>query len=201
MGLGGGGARTAGPTPAAAGRAAFSAGAGRCSSGCGSGVCRTDLHLAEGDLPVRRASTVPGHEVVSEVTGLGPGAHRFAAGDRVGIAWLRHTCGTCRWCRSGRENLCRAVAVHRSGTLTAATPSSPSCQRDSPTGCRTRSRTSRLRRCCARASSATTRSCAAQLPAGGRLGIYGFGASAHLTAQVAIAQGAGVRHDPWRPGT
>ena len=70
------------------------------------GVCRTDLHLAQGDLTPRRARTVPGHEVVGAVDALGPDADRFAVGDRVGIAWLRGTCAGCRWCRSGRENLC-----------------------------------------------------------------------------------------------
>ena len=112
------------------------------------GVCRTDLHLAEGDLPVRRASTVPGHEVVGEVTGWGrapTGSPQATGSASPGSG----TCGTCRWCRSGRENLCEQ-SQYTGGTLTAATPSSPSCQRDSPTGCRTRSRTSRLRRCCAR---------------------------------------------------
>lgn len=68
------------------------------------GVCRTDLHVAEGDLPVHRAGVVPGHEVVGEV--VAPRAGGFEAGDRVGIAWLRGTCGVCRYCRSGRENLC-----------------------------------------------------------------------------------------------
>src|SRR5690606_19770746 len=70
------------------------------------GVCRTDLHLTEGDLPPRRPGVVPGHEVVGVVTERGPGAERFALGDRVGVAWLRSTCGRCRWCRSDRENLC-----------------------------------------------------------------------------------------------
>src|SRR5262245_64599279 len=70
------------------------------------GVCRTDLHLAEGDLAPRRPGVVPGHEVVGEVVALGPGVTRFADGERVGIAWLRHTCGECPWCRSGAENLC-----------------------------------------------------------------------------------------------
>lgn len=70
------------------------------------GVCRTDLHLAEGDLLPRRPGTVPGHEIVGIVDERGPGADRFAVGDRIGIAWLRGTCGRCRWCRSGRENLC-----------------------------------------------------------------------------------------------
>ncbi|WP_343946369.1 alcohol dehydrogenase catalytic domain-containing protein, partial [Pseudonocardia zijingensis] len=71
------------------------------------GVCRTDLHLAEGDLAPRRPLTVPGHEVVGIVDARGPGATRFEVGDRIGIAWLRGTCGRCRWCRTGRENLCR----------------------------------------------------------------------------------------------
>ena len=66
------------------------------------GVCRTDLHLAQGDLIPRRPRTVPGHEIVGRVDALGAAAERFAVGDRVGIAWLRHTCGRCRWCRRGR---------------------------------------------------------------------------------------------------
>ena len=65
------------------------------------GVCRTDLHLAEGDLPPKRPGVVPGHEVVGAVDALGPGATRFALGERIGIAWLRHTCGVCRFCRRG----------------------------------------------------------------------------------------------------
>ena len=72
------------------------------------GVCRTDLHLAEGDLPPHRPRVVPGHEIVGVVEALGTGAARFAVGDRVGIAWLRHTCGLCAWCRRGDENLCVA---------------------------------------------------------------------------------------------
>src|SRR5262245_55966295 len=59
------------------------------------GVCRTDLHVIEGDLPLHRHPLVPGHQIVGRVEALGPGAARFATGDRVGIAWLRHTCGTC----------------------------------------------------------------------------------------------------------
>ena len=70
------------------------------------GVCRTDLHLAEGDLAPHGPDVVPGHEVVGTVDALGPGADRFSVGARVGIAWLRHTCGTCRFCRRGDENLC-----------------------------------------------------------------------------------------------
>src|SRR5512135_45290 len=72
------------------------------------GVCRTDLHVIEGDLPPRRLPLVPGHQVVGVVDRLGRGASRFREGDRAGIAWLRHTCGICRHCRDGRENLCES---------------------------------------------------------------------------------------------
>jgi len=70
------------------------------------GVCRTDLHVVEGDLPVHRRHVVPGHEIVGTVDALGADATRFAIGQRVGVPWLRHTCGRCRWCRRGAENLC-----------------------------------------------------------------------------------------------
>src|SRR5437764_5862621 len=72
------------------------------------GVCRTDLHLAEGDLPPRHPDMTPGHEVVGEVVAAGPGATRFRPGDRVGAAWLAGTDGSCRYCRRARENLCPA---------------------------------------------------------------------------------------------
>src|SRR3954447_23804847 len=67
------------------------------------GVCRTDLHLAEGDLAPHGHDVVPGHEVVGVVEAVGPGATRFELGERIGIAWLRHTCGVCRFCRRGDE--------------------------------------------------------------------------------------------------
>src|SRR5512139_655490 len=70
------------------------------------GICRTDLHVVEGELPPQVARIVPGHQVVGIVDRLGPQASRFDAGDRVGIAWLRHTCGRCRYCKAGNENLC-----------------------------------------------------------------------------------------------
>lgn len=70
------------------------------------GVCRTDLHISEGDLPPKHHNIVPGHEIVGTVESLGPGSHRFERGDRVGVAWLRETDGTCKYCLSGRENLC-----------------------------------------------------------------------------------------------
>src|ERR1051326_6572168 len=70
------------------------------------GVCRTDLHLAEGDVPPKRKRVVPGHEIVGIVERTGSAAHRFQPGDRIGIAWLRQTCGLCRFCLRGDENLC-----------------------------------------------------------------------------------------------
>ncbi|HVR45361.1 MAG TPA: zinc-dependent alcohol dehydrogenase family protein [Candidatus Binatia bacterium] len=70
------------------------------------GVCRTDLHVAEGDLAPKHRGIVPGHEIVGVVEQAGAGSERFAVGSRVGIAWLRQTDGTCEYCRSGRENLC-----------------------------------------------------------------------------------------------
>src|SRR2546426_588131 len=70
------------------------------------GVCRTDLHVADGELPDPKLPLVLGHEIVGVVTAIGPGVERFAPGQRIGVPWLGWTCGQCRYCRSGRENLC-----------------------------------------------------------------------------------------------
>jgi propanol-preferring alcohol dehydrogenase len=152
------------------------------------GVCRTDLHLADGDLARRSELRIPGHEVVGDVVAVGAQASRFADGDRIGIAWLRHTCGVCNACRRGRENLCRSASftgwdadggyaqyavVHEGYAY--ALPAEPSAASLAPLLCSGIIGYRALKR--------------AQLPPGGRLGIYGFGASAHLTAQLAIAQG------------
>jgi alcohol dehydrogenase, propanol-preferring len=156
------------------------------------GVCRTDLHVTEGDLPVRRERVTPGHEVVGEVVEVGGQAgDGFAAGDRVGIAWLRHTCGVCKYCRRGNENLCpksRYTGWDADGgyaefaTVPAAfahhLPSGYSDSELAPLLCAGIIGYHSLLR--------------AELPPGGRLGIYGFGGSAHITAQVALAQGAEV---------
>jgi propanol-preferring alcohol dehydrogenase len=155
------------------------------------GVCRTDLHLAEGDLPPRRPGVVPGHEVVGVVDALGEGCIRFGPGDRAGIAWLRKTCGRCRWCRRGAENLCldpRFTGWDADGgyaewavvdeAYAYRLPSEFDDVHAAPLLCAGIIGYRALRR--------------AQLPPGGRLGIYGFGASAHLAAQVALAQGATV---------
>src|SRR5512146_2002081 len=71
-------------------------------------VCRTDLHVVDGELPHPKLPLIPGHEIVGEVLASGPGAAAFTAGTRVGIPWLGHTCGVCPYCREGRENLCDA---------------------------------------------------------------------------------------------
>jgi propanol-preferring alcohol dehydrogenase len=155
------------------------------------GVCRTDLHLVEGDLSPRHPGVVPGHEVVGQVAEKGRGAHRFAEGERVGIAWLRSTCGQCRFCRRGDENLCAgpaftgwdadggygeyAVVDER---YAYRIPDVFSDSQAAPLLCAGIIGYRSLRR--------------SGLRRGGRLGIYGFGGSAHLTAQVALYEGATV---------
>jgi alcohol dehydrogenase, propanol-preferring len=155
------------------------------------GVCRTDLHLAEGDLAPRMPGATPGHEVVGRVVERGRGARRFEIGDRVGIAWLRRTCGTCRPCRRGAENLCLEPRFtgwddHGGFADRAAVdeayayrlPDAFTDEEAAPLLC---------------AGIVGYRALArAGVPPGGRLGIYGFGASAHLAAQVAMAAGIEV---------
>ncbi|MEU2207919.1 zinc-binding alcohol dehydrogenase family protein [Streptomyces hygroscopicus] len=155
------------------------------------GVCRTDLHVRDGDLPPHRSPVVPGHEVVGEVVAAGSRAHGPGAGVRLGVPWLRRTCGRCRYCLRGQENLCPSSAYtgwDADGgyaeyvTVPAAyayeLPSGYPDEELAPLLCAGIIGYRALRR--------------ADLPPGGRLGIYGFGGSAHLTAQVAIAQGAVV---------
>ncbi|MER7944328.1 zinc-binding alcohol dehydrogenase family protein [Streptomyces sp. NPDC094458] len=155
------------------------------------GVCRTDLHLAEGDLRPHRPSTVPGHEIVGRVAAVGESVTGFQIGDRAGGAWLRSTCGHCRNCRTGRENLCpasRYTGWDADGGFadTALVPADyayrlPEDQDAAllaPLLCAGIIGYRALRR--------------SALPPGGRLGIYGFGASAHLAAQIALAEGATV---------
>lgn len=156
------------------------------------GVCRTDLHVTEGDLPVHRPHVVPGHEVVGEVVAIGSDAAAgFAVGDQVGIAWLRHTCGMCAYCVRGQENLCaesRYTGWDADGGYAEFATVPAAFALRLPVGY---SDTELAPLLCAGIIGyrALLRS---QLPAGGRLGIYGFGGSAHLAAQVALAEGAEV---------
>ncbi len=155
------------------------------------GVCRTDLHISEGDLPLHRRPVIPGHEAVGIVDQVGDATSRFTLGERVGIAWLRHTCGRCRFCVGQRENLCLRPAFTGwdadGGFAPFAVvdeayayriPDSFSAEQAAPLLCAGIIGYRALRR--------------ADLPPGGRLGIWGFGASAHLAAQVAMAEGAEV---------
>lgn len=155
------------------------------------GVCRTDLHLAEGDLPPRRPGVVPGHEVVGDVVASGPGADRFQAGERVGVAWLGGTCRVCRFCVRGQENLCLAPTFtgwDRDGGYADLVTVAQDFAYRLPESFRDEEAAPLL---CAGIIGyrALLR---ADLPVGGRLGIYGFGASAHLAAQVALYRGASV---------
>jgi alcohol dehydrogenase, propanol-preferring len=155
------------------------------------GVCRTDLHLAEGDLLPRRSRTVPGHEIVGTVDRRGGGAGRFVLGERVGAAWLRRSCGSCRFCRRHAENLCLEPSFtgwDADGGFAeyAVVPEDyayriPTAFTDlqaAPLLCAGIIGYRALRR--------------ADLPARGRLGIYGFGASGHLALQIARYEGATV---------
>ncbi|MGH6913955.1 MAG: alcohol dehydrogenase catalytic domain-containing protein, partial [Geminicoccales bacterium] len=153
------------------------------------GVCRTDLHVVDGDLKELKLPIVPGHEIVGRVEALGPGVERFREGERVGIPWLGQTCGACRFCRSGRENLCddaRFTGYQIDGGYAEATVADA--------------------RYCFRIHGHYSDAEAAPLLCAGligyrslrmageaeRLGIFGFGAAAHIVAQVARHQGRRV---------
>jgi len=148
------------------------------------GVCRTDLHVVEGELEPRKSPITPGHQVVGVVARCGPGATRFQEGDRVGVAWLHRTCGVCQFCRSGRENLCeRAVFtgwmvdggyaeyVTADQDFIYALPERMTDLHVAPLLCAgiIGFRTLRL----------------SGVERGGALGMYGFGAAAHVAIQVA----------------
>jgi propanol-preferring alcohol dehydrogenase len=148
------------------------------------GVCRTDLHLIEGDLEARRPGVVPGHEVVGRVEGRGSGASRFRVGDRVGIAWLNKACGECRFCVKRAENLCLeprftgwdvdggyAESVVAPEAFAYALSDRMSARDAAPLLCAGIIGYRAWKR--------------SDVEPGGRLGIFGFGGSAHITIQVA----------------
>ncbi len=153
------------------------------------GVCRTDLHVVDRELPVHREGVVPGHQVVGEVAAVGADVRELRVGDRVGAAWLHRTCGACAYCRTGRENLCpnavftgwdvdggyaRYLTVPESFAYRLDPDADP--LETAPLLCAGIIGYRALQR--------------AALPPGGRLGIYGFGSSAHVIAQIARAGGA-----------
>jgi alcohol dehydrogenase, propanol-preferring len=153
------------------------------------GVCRTDLHVQDNELPKTRYPVTPGHEIVGQVVALGPGVTCFATDDRVGVPWLGSTCGTCRYCRSGLENLCDD-AQFTGYTLDGGYADYVAADA----------------RYCVPIPARYTDAAAAPLLCAGligyrayraagdpeNLGIYGFGAAAHLLAQLARAQGRNV---------
>jgi len=152
-------------------------------------ACRTDLHVYEGDLPNPKLPLVLGHEIVGDVEEVGLGVERFSAGDRVGVPWLGWTCGTCRYCQTGQENLCdeaRFTGYDLDGGFAEYTVADERFCFPIPEGYS--------------ALQAAPLLCAGligyrSLRAAGdaeRLGLYGFGAAAHIIAQVAVHQGRKV---------
>ncbi|MBW7883477.1 MAG: zinc-dependent alcohol dehydrogenase family protein [Caldilineaceae bacterium] len=155
------------------------------------GVCRTDLHTVEGDLALPRLPLIPGHQVVGTVDALGEGVTSVATGDRVGVGWMNWTCGECAFCRRGQENLCphaRFTGLHVDGgyaewmvvheRFAYQVPSKLSAVAAAPLLCGGVIGYRTL--------------CLSGIEPGGRLGLYGFGASAHQALQVAVHWGCEV---------
>jgi propanol-preferring alcohol dehydrogenase len=146
------------------------------------GVCRTDLHILDGELPPHRSPVIPGHQVVGRVVAVGPGVQGFATGDRVGVPWLGWTCGRCRWCRRGQENLCPQAAFtgydFDGGYAEYTVADHRFCF---PLPARQADLTAAPLLCAGLIGYRAWRMAGeARL-----LGLYGFGASAHIVAQVA----------------
>jgi propanol-preferring alcohol dehydrogenase len=155
------------------------------------GICRTDLHVIEGELPQATLPIIPGHQSVGVVAARGPGVRLAKEGDRVGIAWLQHTCGRCEFCRNGRENLCEQAAFsgyHLHGgyaeyalvseSFAYPIPSTFSDEEAAPLLCAGIIGYRALR--------------LSEIRPGQRLGLYGFGASAHIAIQIARHWGCEV---------
>jgi propanol-preferring alcohol dehydrogenase len=154
-------------------------------------VCHTDLHIVEGDLPLKRAPVVPGHQIVGVVDGVGAGVRTFRDGDRVGIPWLYSTCGECGYCRKGLENLCenaRFTGYHADGGYAEAMVVSESFAYPVPD---TFSDLDAAPLLCAGVVGYRALHLSNVAP-GERLGMYGYGASAHVIHQVARHMGCEV---------
>jgi propanol-preferring alcohol dehydrogenase len=152
------------------------------------GVCRTDLHVAEGDLAPRRPSVVPGHEVVGRVEALGPGAAGLREGDRVGVAWLNRSCGSCRFCVRGAENLClvpRFTGYDTDGGYADSLVAPANFVYPLPPRADARTLAPLL---CAGIIGYRAYVLSGVRP-GERLGIFGFGGSAHIVIQIARHRG------------
>ena len=152
------------------------------------GVCHTDLHTVEGDLPLPSLPLVPGHQVVGAVAEVGPGAGRFGMGDRVGVAWLIRTCGSCVFCRSERENLCNEAlftGLDRNGGYAQFMIVPENYAYSIPAGFGDLEAAPLL---CGGIIGYRALNLSG-IRSGQRLGLYGFGASAHIAIQVAIYLG------------
>jgi propanol-preferring alcohol dehydrogenase len=159
------------------------------------GICRTDLHIVEGELPVRRSPLIPGHQIVGRVAALGSRVNDFAVNDRVGIAWLNRTCGVCKFCRAGRENLCDraeftgwtvdggyAEYTVAPAAFTYRLPHGFDDIQAAPLLC-----AGIIGYRCLRLTGINKK-----VWSGARLGLYGFGAAGHVCIQVARSRGAEV---------
>jgi propanol-preferring alcohol dehydrogenase len=159
------------------------------------GICRTDLHVVEGDLPVKRPSIIPGHQIVGVVSECGAQATEFSVGDRIGIAWLNQTCGICEYCRAGKENLCErakftgwtvdggyAEFVRAPAAFAYHLPDAFDDIEVAPLLC-----AGIIGYRCLRMTGLNREDWA-----GARLGLYGFGAAGHVCIQIARARGAEV---------
>jgi propanol-preferring alcohol dehydrogenase len=159
------------------------------------GICRTDLHVVEGELPVRRSPLVPGHQIVGRVAALGAGVEDFRIGDRVGVAWLNRTCGVCDFCRAHRENLCEramftgwtvdggyAEYVAAPAAFTYRLPENFDDLQAAPLLCAGIIGYRALR----------LTGIGEGEWKGARLGLYGFGAAGHVSIQIARSRGAEI---------
>ncbi|MCC6790632.1 MAG: alcohol dehydrogenase catalytic domain-containing protein, partial [Thermomicrobiales bacterium] len=152
-------------------------------------VCRTDLHIVDGELTESKLPLIPGHQIVGTIDLVGPGVTRFRAGERVGVPWLGWTCGACRYCLSGRENLCdraQFTGYHRDGGYAELTAADERFCFAIPDGYPD--------------DQAAPLLCAGMIgfraygmaPDARRIGFYGFGAAAHVLLQVAVFEGREV---------
>lgn len=148
------------------------------------GVCHTDLHIVEGDLTLPRLPTIPGHQIVGTVEAVGEGVTLHQAGDRLGVPWLHQTCGHCRYCRAGRENLCpdiRFTGLHVDGGFAEYVVVDEKFAYPIPDVFSDASAAPLL--CAGVIGFRSLR--LSQIQPGQRLGLYGFGAAAHIVIQIA----------------
>jgi len=155
------------------------------------GVCHTDLHTVEGELPLERLPVIPGHQVVGTVVDQGPGVLKFQPGDRVGLAWLAKTCGVCRFCLTDQENLCESAeftGLHRDGGFAEKVVAEADFVYPLPKEFPGEMAAPLL--CAGIIGHRALR--LSEIKPGGRLGLYGFGASAHIAIQIARHWGCEV---------